>query len=482
MSDESTDILSENGIDLPDIAELEEVEKMETEKQNAEVPAESSESSPYTDFSAISIADETEAVDESLFTGKKEEKTETEALASQFQEQFTPKQVGSIAKYTEPVGGNSGLEVIIEMFKSDPNLEAIPVEEDDKVVGFIDRKKIVSVNESVWKRITASNVIEYVQRVDMNLYANDYIEKVLKKVSMMNRKYGINYFPVFNGQSFYGIASLDDFLDRTAEIRTQDLAKASVIQQSFFPHYDLVSELPYSFHYWNKMANELGGDLIQVYKFSEKKSLICCFDVSGKNVAASLLTIAVGAFFGSIMSAKVAEKNPVRLIAMLDDFLASVVPSGNFITGMLCYVDEDAKKICLFNCGHTTTYLIKKSASEVASVPDMFISIDPKLPPLGMGVVKKQLLDSLEEPDAAKRPYVAYNLRHGLHLNMYSDGLTDMMTESGNRFEDERAKDFFKKLYDMNDDEVEEAMGKVVESWIGQAMLPDDVTILDIRF
>ncbi|MBQ9539241.1 MAG: SpoIIE family protein phosphatase [Treponema sp.] len=418
-----------------------------------------------------------EDVDQSLFTGEeKKEQTQNEEFSSMLHEGFSPKQIGSIALYTEPVSVTVPLETVMQMFKEDEGLKAIPVEESDRVVGFIDRKKVDSVSSSMWKRFTSSSIADYIQRVDVILYAREYIENNLKKVSDTNRKYGISYFPVFNGKSFFGLVSLDDFLDRTAEIREQDLAKASVIQQSFFPHGDVCGSLPYRFQYWNQMANALGGDMISVYRLSDSRSLVGCFDVSGKNVAASLLTITVGAFFHSLLATHNKEQNPVRIIAMLDAYLARVVPPGNFITAAFCYADCESKKFCVFNCGHTTTYLIRKQGDKVYDV-----SIDPKLPPMGMGAVHDQLLSSLKEGNT-KYPYSAYSMSQGLHLSLYSDGFTDMKDEQGVRYDDEKAKEFFLHLYDVADEEVKDEIGKAVKDWVGTAILPDDVTVIDIRF
>ena len=195
-----------------------------------------------------------ESVDESLFTGEaKKEKTQEQEFSSMLHENFSPKQIGSIACYTEPVSVSVALDVVIQLFKDDESLHAIPVEENDHVVGFIDRKTVESASGSMWKRITSSSIAEFIKKVDVILYAREYIENNLKKVSDINRKYDINYFPVFNGKSFFGMVSLDDFLDRTAEIREQDLAKATAIQQSFFPHDSDISSLPYKICFWNQM-------------------------------------------------------------------------------------------------------------------------------------------------------------------------------------------------------------------------------------
>ena len=43
---------------------------------------------------------------------------------------------------------------------------------------------------------------------------------------------------------------------------------------------------------------------------------------------------------------------------MLDSYLESIVPVGNFITGALCYVDMSTKEVNIVNCGHDDVYAL----------------------------------------------------------------------------------------------------------------------------
>lgn len=416
-------------------------------------------------------------IDESFFTGESDQKeTKDSSEIAELKNSFSQKQIGSIAKYVEPVNGDNPIENLVEMFKSQEDLEAVPVEEYDHVVGVIDRKTAAAVTNTAWKRLTAKNVIDYTQRVPTLLYGHDFIEKTLQKVSEINREYGVVYFPVFNNRNFYGLVSLDSFLTRIAEIREQDLQKASVIQQSFLPQHDELSPLPFKFQAWYRMANALGGDCYHVYPLSDSTSLICCFDVSGKNVAASLLTIAVGSFFKTLSLIENSQKDPASIICLLDKYLQKTVPAGNFITAVICFADLKEHKIVIYNCGHTTSFMIYKDAP--GNKDGKIASIRPGLPPLGMGVVKT----TLESASSGTRPYSVLPLRHGMHLDIYSDGFTDMKNDDGMRYEDDRVKRFFISLYDVRDEEVCKTAENTVDSWIENAMLPDDVTIIDVRF
>ncbi|MBQ9495141.1 MAG: SpoIIE family protein phosphatase [Treponema sp.] len=411
-------------------------------------------------------------IDESFFLGTKKE-NENDYITA-LRGSFSEKQIGAIANYVEPVSSLSSIDTVVELFKNNSELNAVPVEEYDRVVGVIDRKTAAEATNTAWKRFTAKNAIDYTTRVSTILYAQDFIETSLQKVSEINRETNIIYFPVFNNRSFYGIVSLDSFLTRIAKIREQDLEKASIIQQGFLPNEAVVRQLPYKFYAWNKMANALGGDIYQIYKLSDTESLVCCFDISGKNVAASLLTIAVNSFFKTLEIYPPAENNHLKIIANLDTYLQKVIPLGNFITAAICYIDTAKGTCSIFNCGHTVIYCLYK---EIQTAPNGKIAvIEPGLPPLGLGDIQSAFAAH------EKKPYVFIPLHKNMHINLYTDGFSDMQNDDGIRFNDAHVKEFFIKLYNEKDDDVCSTIKETVTSWIQNAMIPDDITVIDIRF
>src|SRR5574344_1330210 len=112
----------------------------------------------------------TESIDTSDFVDLSEFTGETAAPASaenggNINESFSPKQIGSIAKYVEPVNGNNPIDMLIDMFQKQEDLDAVPVEEFDHVVGVIDRKTVFAATNTAWKRFTAKNISDYTQRV-----------------------------------------------------------------------------------------------------------------------------------------------------------------------------------------------------------------------------------------------------------------------------------------------------------------------------
>lgn len=429
--------------------------------------------------SIIMAEDESVFIDTVEFTGVDESEGSGKGTED-FTKEFSPKQIGSIAKYIEPVSGLATIDTLVELFQNNPDMNVVPVEEYDRVVGIIDRRTVEEATNTALKRFISKTVSDLTARVSTILQAKDYIEKVLGKVSDINKKYGTVYFPVFNRRNFLGIVSLDEFLDRMEQIRVQDLEKASKIQKSLFPTAEDLSKFKFSITCWNRMANSLGGDFYKTFKLSEHQSLICCCDVSGKNVAASLLTVAAISFFEARKTLPNLSLNPVDILMEFDDYLQSVVPVGNFITGVFVYLDLKKHLFQVFNCGHTITYMVYANPEGTDTRPKV-AEIGPKLPPFGMGAVKTALEKSKNDPSSPK-PYMTLAAKRGIHLELYSDGFTDMVNEDGFRYEEQNVKKFFTRLYSKTSAEIEDTITQLVDNYIGNSMLPDDITVIDIRF
>lgn len=427
-----------------------------------------------------------DAVDESFFETEdvsqdEKEKREREADRQKFSKDFSFRQLGSIAQYIEPVSVSHPLEYVLNVFEDNPEIQAVPVEEYDVVVGYIDRKTLEEATKNVLQRFVAKDTIKYVKRVPLILYAKEYSEQVLEKLSAAQRDYNVSFFPIFHHRkSFYGLMSFDALLERIADIRRQDMEKARVVQQGILPDASSLAELPFKVCAWNRMANPIGGDLYATYKLSDSKYLVGCFDVSGKNVAAALVTIALGSFFSALKRFPQVATTPGKIIAELDLFIEDIVPMGTFITAGICCIDLQTQRISVFNCGHTNIYffLPAKNAENAATGNARKIKvseIEAFLPPLGMGAAAQNLTG-----DGVKIP--CCQIVPGLRAELYSDGLPDMQTDEGVRYGDDRVKDFFKSIYGAEGDDVTKKIEEAVAHWTGKAMLPDDITVVDIMF
>lgn len=416
---------------------------------------------------------EEEVVDESFFIDDAGSATpDIELQKTGLENTYTERQIGSITKAIEPVSGQSSLDTVVEMFRNQSDLQAVPIEETGSVIGVIERKTVEEATNTALKRFVAKNCIDYVVDAKLTLNARDFCELVVGKVDETVKSTGIqNFVVLLNNRSYLGIVSADEIRSQIEAVRAHDLEKAKVIQQHLLPNDDSTKDFPFHVAIYNQMANAVGGDFYIAQRVSQTSFVIGSFDVSGKNVSAALLTVTIGSYFATLKQLVHSTLSAVQIATMLDRFLATVVPVGNFITGAICYIDALENQIEILNCGHTDVYAAKKNDKDEVQVA----TLKPTLPPFGMGAVADALKSS------GKAGY-RLAITSGVQIGMYSDGLTDMQDDDGVRFDEENTKKFFIDLYNRDVADMEKFTARTVERWIQHAMLPDDITVVNLRF
>ena len=413
-----------------------------------------------------------EVIDSSFFSEDLEEKNSVDVKKTGFENSFNERQVGSITMAIEPVSSRASLDVVLEMFEQQPDLTAVPIEKDDAVIGVVERDVIEKNKASGFKLFASKTCGDYVKECPFTLNCSDFIETIAAKVNDTAINVEIKHIIILlNNRSFYGIMSIAKMNAKLEELRAQDMAKAAAIQQNMLKKNSDVKKFPFDVCIWNKMANAVGGDYYIAKELCEGRYLIGCFDVSGKNVSAALLTVTLGSIFSMMCLQDSSKISAAKLVVMLDNFLQEIVPVGNFITGALCFVDSKNHSIDVYNCGHTNVFAYLKDESGKGRVA----TLTPSFPPFGMGAVAQAI--SEEKKGAYRMP-----VKPSLQINMYSDGFTDMQNDDGERYDEARTKAFFGELFKTDVYSAEKTIEKTVNDWVGKALLPDDITVMNVRF
>ena len=413
-----------------------------------------------------------EVIDSSFFSEEMEEKASVDVKKTGFENSFNERQVGSIAMAIEPVSSRASLDIVLEMFEQQADLTAVPIEKDDAVIGVVERDVIEKNKASGFKLFSSKNCGDYVKECPFTVNCSDFIETIAAKVNDTAINVEIKHIIVLlNNRSFYGIMSISKMNAKLEELRARDMEKAAAIQQNMLKKNSDSKKFPFDVCIWNKMANAVGGDFYVAKEINEGRYLIGCFDVSGKNVSASLLTVTLGSIFSMLSLQDSSKFSASRLIVMLDNFLKEIVPIGNFITGAVCCVDYKARTVSIYNCGHTNIFAYLKDEAGKGRVATLV----PTLPPFGMGAVADAITG--EKKGAYKLPF-----KTGLQIDMYSDGFTDMQNDDGERYEEARVKAFFGELFNTDVYSAGKTIEKTVSDWVGKALLPDDITVMNVRF
>lgn len=416
---------------------------------------------------------EEEIIDSSFFSEELDDKLSVDVKKTGLENTFNERQVGSIAMPIETVSSQASLDAALAMFEQQPDLAAIPIEKDDHVIGVIERETVEANTNTAFKRLVSKTCGDYVKECPFTINCSDFLEKVAARVNECAINIEIKHFVVLlNNRSFYGIMSVAKMNQQLEQLRTHDMSKAEAIQQNMLKKCSDTTGFPFNVCIWNRMANPVGGDYYVAKEICKDIYAVGCFDVSGKNVSASLLTVTLGSLFSMLTFKDPARVNASKLVVMIDNFLKEIVPVGNFITGALCYVDMKAKTVELFNCGHTNVFAFLKDEGGKSRLA----TLKPSLPPFGMGAVSEAVSGS-----ATKAGY-RMPIIDGLQIDLYSDGFTDMQSEEGVRYEETRTKAFFGKLFETDQQDVVKEIEETVNAWIQQTLLPDDITVMNIRF
>ena len=415
---------------------------------------------------------EEEVIDSSFFSEDLEEKSSVDVKTTGYENTFKESQIGSITMVLEPVSYIASIDEVRAMFEQQPDLSAVPIENDDAaVIGVVERDLVMKASGSGFKLFSSKTCGDYLKQSPFTVNTRDFIEQVAAKVNDAAIKAETKHFIVLmNNRSFYGILPVAKMNERLEELRAQDLEKAAEIQQNMLKRNSNTKKFPFDVCIWNKMANAVGGDYYIAKEICDGKYLIGNFDVSGKNVSAALLTVTLGSMFSMLGVQDASTLSAAKLVVTLDRFLKEIVPVGNFITGAICYVDYKAQTISLFNCGHTNVFAFVKEEGKIRVA-----TLKPTLPPFGMGAVAEAI--TTENKGAYKMP-----ITPELQIDLYSDGLTDMQTYNGERFDEAHTKNFFCDLFKTDVYSAEKTIEKTVMDWIQNSLLPDDITVMNIRF
>ncbi|MFP4409833.1 MAG: CBS domain-containing protein, partial [Spirochaetaceae bacterium] len=166
------------------------------------------------------------------------------------------------------------------------------VDEKDKVVGIIVRKDFFNTMVRPYARDIFRNhpVSEIVQQgrvfdADINLFS------VSEEISEDMRKPGVTYYLLTNEDGlFRGIFSTQDMLLYLSQITQSDIALARKLQSRIVRERHFVVGRSFEFVASSRTAKGVGGDYYEIRQFQENLWMAALCDVSGKGVAASIIT------------------------------------------------------------------------------------------------------------------------------------------------------------------------------------------------
>ena len=253
-------------------------------------------------------------------------------------------------------------------------------------------------------------------------------------------------------------AGLGELAEADYRSLASELAQGRLAQRSFVslrgpvvPGYDLAS------HY--EAAREIGGDFFELFQLHRRRRPVgvVIADVTGKGIGAGMLM----AFARPVIHAALdASRGPADALERTNRILVDEIRSGLFITAIAGVLDVTTGRLRMANAGHEPPLIVPGDDGPIGAIE-------------GGGV----LLGAFQSLGA---PELDVQLRPGDSLVLYTDGVTDAVGPSGDRFGEPRLLTTIEAARRGSAHDIVAALRDAVADFRGSVPPADDVTIVVI--
>lgn len=249
-----------------------------------------------------------------------------------------------------------------------------------------------------------------------------------------------------------------------------DLEAAARIQQALLPP-STAAAFPEAHFAWTfDPCDELGGDILNIFRLDEAHLGFYLLDVSGHGVPAALLSVSLshllspGDGAASILTQTMdsggdsAPTSPRDVADRLNRMFVSEDGAKQFFTFFYCILNTKSLELQYLSAGHPSALLLSDS--------DAVHLLKSTGPPIGM----------LEEADYVDQ---CVTLKPGDRLYLYSDGVIEAMhSERREQFGLERLTDAIRDAHTQPLDSTLSSVLDSVREWCGIAGPADDISCL----
>lgn len=238
-----------------------------------------------------------------------------------------------------------------------------------------------------------------------------------------------------------------------------EMELAAEVQKMLIPKKLPISK-NYEFDSIYKPKLGVGGDYFDYIQFDDGKLVFCVGDFTGKGVSAALLMSNFQANFHTLINKRTALDPFIR---DLNNTVFRLTEGERFITFFIAEYDIYSHSLTYINAGHNPPFLL--NGNRLIELKDGCILLGPfpEIPHIDTGFVE---LDK-DVPSM---------------ILTYTDGITDIMNEAGEYFNETYLKEFLLKNKNMDVSNFNEQLNIFIDTFKGTESYPDDFTVLTGKF
>jgi sigma-B regulation protein RsbU (phosphoserine phosphatase) len=236
----------------------------------------------------------------------------------------------------------------------------------------------------------------------------------------------------------------------------RELQLASEIQQRFQPAAP-PQVAGYELQGISFPCYEIGGDYYDFIRRADGRLVIALGDVSGKGTAAALL---MSSLHAAIHAQTGSHETLVDTISAVNRYLAENIPPNRFVTLFFAELDPESGALSFLNAGHNPP-LIVHAAGTVEQLSSGGL-------PLGI------------KGDAEYREGRTH-LQHGDVLVIYSDGVTEAASPSGEEFGPTRLYEVVSRNVDASAAGIRDRIESALTKFSQGTQAADDITLVIVK-
>ena len=376
-------------------------------------------------------------------------------------DRLSGERIGKIASQYYFVHSNVLIVDLGDDFSALPDLNAVGVvSPSGEVLGVIRRESLFnllgrSFGREVLRKKDISRLIEPVEKFYCEENIFNVGEQIGEDIKVDTQKY---YLVLRQNNSFSGIFSGKDLLVYLSDITQQDIQLARKIQTRIVKESEIIHGENFMAAASSLMAKGVGGDFYLVKDLGKNLWFGCLCDVSGKGMAASLLTSVLSGFINTYNF----RRGLKTFAEDLNCHLYSNFRGEKYVTGIFFILNERSGMAEFIDMGHSLCYAYKDGR---------FIQdeVHRTCRPLGVEFEIEVDIFSL-------------SLKYGDRLFMMTDGLIEQAGNTGNYFSMDRIASIFKAYQDANAESLKVYLLEEFHRFRSNVSQHDDITFLILDY
>lgn len=275
------------------------------------------------------------------------------------------------------------VENLSSAFQKNPEVKVVCIlDRDDMPVGIVIKNKLMALLGrpyaiELYKRKTVSDILQFTD----SFYINRNILSVADAIDHKLHEDEISYYILKDNEgSFAGIFSTRDMVNYLSNISKQDIEMARNLQERLVIEDRFFKGDGIDIQGYSRPAKGLGGDFYYVDRIDDKRWIISLCDVSGKGVAASLLTTMLWGMM-KIYNWNMGLKNFVKL---LNENVVQTFHLEKYLTGIFILYNEEKGNFQICDMGHSLLYLFRGDKMGEVKLPhkNLPIGIETSIDPM----------------------------------------------------------------------------------------------------